>query len=236
MLSLQTRDNWAAAQVTVTVGVGVGVWTCGAASNSAVDALNDLCTWANDAARPWFGLALFSWSWARQSSTGGAILKVKNSGGVWSYAPNAAAIILLGIAAAGPVLEVVGADAAAATWAPWPDGQLPVALAGLYHDKATGQASGVGTVRPVVPVYSPWAGRVRAVVQASDLRRLPDVLQAASHPRRAWLRLSSVQLVSEYVVPPIGAGWLLLALGAVSRSRQGVGLWAVELELGGEAA
>lgn len=236
MLSVQTLHDWAAAQVTVTVGAGVGVWTCAAASNSAVDALNDLCTWANDAARPWFGAALFSWSWARQESTGGAVLKVKNSGGVWTYAPNAAAVILLGIAGAGPVLEVVGADAAVGTWSPWPDGQLPVALGDLYHDKAPGQASGVGTVRPVVSAFSPWAGRVRAVVRAGDCRRLPDVLQVAAHPRRAWLRLSNMRLVSEYVVPPIGAGWLRLALGQVSRSRQGVALWAVELELGGEAA
>lgn len=232
MLSLQTSQAWGSASATITIGAGVDTWACTPTSNSAVDALEDLCTWANDAGRPWFGAALFQWGWARHGATGGAVLKVKNSGGAFAWAPNGTAAALLGIAAGGAAVEHVGTAAAAGTWAPWPDGLLPLRLGSSYWDKAPGQGSGVGAVRPVVAGVAPWAGVCRAVVGPTEAQRWPELLAAASHPRRCWLRQSNVQLGSAYVVPPIGAGWLLLALGQTQRAKAGVRLWSFDLSLG----
>jgi hypothetical protein len=235
MLSLQTSHDWAAAAVTVTVGAVVEVWSCPASANSAVDALEDFCTWANDAARAWWPAALFGWSWERQSSTGGALLKVRNTGGVWSWAPNGAALALLGIPAQGPGIVASGSTAGVGTWAPGPGGLLPLRLGQTWWDKSPGQASGVGTVRPVVPAFSPYAGVCAPIVGPVETMRWPEIVKLCSHPRRAWLRLSSVQ-ASEWTVPPAGYGWLRLGLGAVQRSRAGVRLWRFELQLVGEAA
>jgi len=234
VLSVQTSHDWSAVSATVTVGAVAEVWTCAATSNSAVDALEDLCAWANDAARGWFPAALFQWGWARDSSTGGALLKIKNSGGPFSWAPNLAAIQRLGVVAGGPAVELVGASDASGTWAPEPAGLLSLRLGRVYHDKAPGQGSGVGAVRPGLSGLAPWAGECAPIVGPVDARRWPEVSQVAAHPRRAWLRLAGVS-GSDYVVPPIGAHWARFALGPVRRSRVGGHLWRLDFGLAGEA-
>lgn len=235
MLSLQTRDDWAAAQVTITVGGLPDTWTCPATANSARQAIDDLAAWANDFARPWGGIALFSWNWARNPDDGGALLSLTNSGGVFDYQPNLAAELLLGLQTSLGRVTVTGTSSAAGTWAPAPDGYLPL-RGGTEWLRGDGQASAVGTVRPGVPGLAAWWARCQVVVEARDLARLTDVLQWASHPRRVWLRLSNVTRASESVVPPGDTtGWRLLALGQVQRSAQGVSLWSVGLDVQGEA-
>lgn len=234
MLSLQTRDTWSNAQVTIQVGVHVAVWGGATAAPSAVDALQDLVAWANDPARPWWGLALFSWSWQRHAATGGALAVVNNSGGVWSWTPNGTALALLGVAAAAGVLEVVGTTPAAGTWAPGPTGQLALKL-GVLWLRSSGQASAEGAVRAGVPGLAPWVARCRPVTGAQDAARLTAILAEAAHPRRAWLRTSNVLRTSEYVIPPDATGWRLVALGEVSRQRQSAALWQHELAVAGEA-
>lgn len=234
MLSLQTRDSWAAAQVTIQVGVHVDVWVGSSSLPSAVDALNDLAAWANDVARAWWGAALFDWGWQRQASTGGALLVLRNSGGVFNYTPNAAALALLGLPAAAATLEVVGTAAAVGTWAPGPTGLLALKL-GVRWLQSKGQASAVGAVRDGVPGLAPWVAICRPVTGAQDAARLADLLGHASHPRRAWLRVSNVHRSSEFVVPPDATGWALVALGEVKRQRAAASLWQHELAVAGEA-
>lgn len=234
MLSLQTRDGWTTAAATIQVGVHVDTWNATTIAPSAVDALQALTAWANDPARPWWGLALFDWGWDRQPTTGGAVLIVRNSGGVWSWTPNATALALLGIAAAVGVLEVTGTTAAVGTWAPGPTGQLALKL-GVLWLRSSGQASAVGAVRSGVPGLAPWVARCTPVTRAQDAARLTAILAVAAHPRRAWLRVSNVARSSEFMVPPDVAGWRLVALGEVTRSRQGTALWRHELAVAGEA-
>ena len=235
MLSMQTRDNWAAAQVTIQVGVNADLWTGSASLSSSVDALQDLAAWANAGARPWAGLALFSWGWLRQAATGGALLKLTNSGGVFSFSPNGAAGALMGLPAAVGVLTVTGTLPAVGTWAPGPTGYLALQL-GVTWLQGAGQASGVGAVRPGVPGLAAWVASCRPVVEAQDCARLTAILERASHPRRAWLRESNVTRSTESVTPPGDlAGWRLVALGPVQRQRQGVSLWQCDLAMAGEA-
>lgn len=234
MLSLQTRDSWAQASVAVTVGAATATWTCAATSTSAFDAMTDLTTWANAAARPWFGVALFDWAWARQSSTGGAVLRIRNGGGVFGYAANATAISLLGIAAGAGALEYVGTVAAAGTWSSGPGVAISLRM-GVNWLKGQGEASGVGALRPGVPGLAPWLATCRPVVNAQECARLTSVLARAANPRRAWLRLSNVARSTEYIVPPDAAGWKLVAVGAISRNRQGASLWTIDLTISGEA-
>lgn len=239
MLSLQTRDNWHAAQVTIKVGAPSATWTCPATANSAVDAANDLGSWANDAARPWAGLALFSWSWARHAPSGGAKFKLINSGGAFDYTPNGAAVTLLGLPAMAGQVQVTGTAPAAGSWAPGPTGYLALQL-GVLWLKAGGQASAVGAVRPGVTGLAPWVASCRPVVEAQDAARLAALLGVASHPRRAWLRVSNtegmVAAFGETVTPPGDlAGWRLVALGQVQRQRQGASLWQCDLAVAGEA-
>jgi hypothetical protein len=234
MLSLQTSDSWAAAQVTIQVGVNVDVWVGSSSLPSAVDALNDLTDWANDVARAWWGVALFDWSWERQVSTGGALLVLRNNGGVFDFTPNATALALLGIPAAAAALEAVGTAAAAGTWAPGPTGYLALKL-GVPWLKGGGQASAVGAVRSGVPGLAAWVAICRPVAGAQDTARLAELLGSASHPRRAWLRLSNVQRSSENVAPPDLQGWKLVALGTVQRNRAGASLWQHDLAVAGEA-
>lgn len=239
MLSLQTSDDWAAAQVTIQVGVNSATWTCPSTANSAVDAANDLVTWANDGARPWAGAVVFGWSWARQPGTGGALLELQASVGVFSYTPNTAAQVLLGIGAAVNRAAATGNLPAAGTWAPGPSGYVALKLGEAWL-KGAGQASAVGAVRPGVPGLAAWVARCQPVVKAQDVARLTYVLGDASHPRRAWMRLSNVgerlgsfaELVTD---PDTATGWRLVALGQVQRAPVGVGLWRCELAVAGEA-
>jgi len=235
VLSLQTRDTWSAAQVTATVGGLSDVWTCGATENSAVDALNSLGSWANALARPWGGLALFAWNWARNGADAGAKASLTNSGGVWSYTPNAQAQTLLGMAAMVGQVTVTGTSSAAGTWSPGPRGYVAL-RGGTEWLRDSGQASAEGAVRPGVPGLAPWLARCQTTVEALELARLTDVVQKASHPRRAWLRLSNVARVSESVVAPGDtSGWKLVAFGPVQRSSAGVSLWSVSLDVQGQA-
>lgn len=234
MLSLETTGDWAAATVTVTVGAGADVWSGNAELLSAFAAMQDLTTWANDAGRPWFGAALFDWTWQRQASSGGAIFKLRNNGGVFDYTPGGTAAALLGIPALAGVLTATGTTAANGTWAPGPDGFLPLKL-GVQWLKAGGVASGVGAVRPGIPGYAPWVAVCQPMVKAQDCARLTAVLLLASHPRRAWLRLSNVARPDEILLPPDSAGWRVVALGQVQRSRRQVSIWQCELAVAGEA-
>lgn len=234
MLSLDTLGAWATAEVDVTVGAATETWTCPSTAVSAFAAAQDLVGWANAAARAWFGVVLFDWTWSRQAATAGATLLVRSLGGAFTYAPSADAQALLGIAA-GAGTSVAGAVAAVGTWAPSPSGRIALRDDGSWL-KDAGEASGVGTVRPGVPGASAWMASCRPVVDALDVARLTSVLVSARSPRAAWLRLSTVSLGTEYLAPPNAAtGWKRVALGAVSRGRSGASLWTLELAIGGEA-
>ena len=234
MLSLETKANWAGATVTVQIGAGVATWAGTAELLSAFNAMKNLTDWANGAGRPWFGLALFDWTWQRHASSGGAIVKLRNNGGAFNYTPGGTAAALIGIPAVAGVLTAVGTSAANGTWAPGPNGFLPLKL-GIQWLKASGQASGVGAVRPSIPGFAPWVAVCQPLVKAQDCARLTAVLLLASHPRRAWLRLSNVARADEILLPPDLIGWKLVALGAVQRSRRQVSIWQCELAVAGEA-
>lgn len=235
MLAIETQDDWSAAELTVTVGAWVETWTCPATAISARAAIDDFVGWANDFARGWFGFALFSWSWQRNASDGGAKLVLTNSGGVWDLLPNAAAQTLLGLPAAAAVLTVTGTTSAAGTWAPARDGVVPL-RGGREWLRDAGEASGVGAVRRGVPALAPWLAICQAVVEARDAARLTAILATASSPRRAWLRLANVPRASESVVAPgDSTGWRWVALGEVRRSQRTVSLWSVTLDVQGEA-
>lgn len=234
MLSLDTLGAWATAEVDVTVGAATETWTCPSTAVSAFAAAQDLVGWANAAARAWWGVVLFDWTWTRQAATSGATLTVRSLGGAFTYAPNADAASLLGVAA-GAGTSVVGAVAAVGTWAPSPSGRIALRDDGAWLPTA-GEASGVGAVRPGIPGASRWTAKARPTVDALDLGRLTSCLVSATSPRAAWLRLSTVRLATEYLAPPNAAtGWKRVSLGKVSRGRAGASLWTLELTLGGEA-
>ena len=235
MLSLQTRDNWSTLSVSVKVGAPAAeVWTCDRTENSAFDALVSFVTWCNAAGRSWTGLVLFDWTWQRDATTGGAIVSVRASGATMNLTPNDF-YALLSLAAVVGATTSTGTTAAAGTWSPAPAGKLPLRL-GVRWLREPGEASGVGAIRPGIPgLAAPWY-TCRPVVGAVDCARWTDVVRWASHPRRAWLRLSNVARVSEWVVSPgDDDGFALLAVGQVQRQRQGASLWSFDLRLAGDA-
>lgn len=198
MLAVETGDVWAFS-VDVTVAPVVETYTNSANDKDAYAAIVALVAWANSVARPWYGARVFSWSWARQSSTGGALLTLSATGGVFSITAGANA--RLGLPAAANVTSVAGTTAATGTWAP----VSRLAVARNLRVLGEGDANGDGAVRPGVPGLAGSRPTLAAIGTAIDAARIAAVLAVASNPRRATCYQTHTDT------------WLEVALGAATR-------------------
>lgn len=207
MLALETTDNWA---FTVDIDIG-GAETYSNAEADAYSSIAALVDWANSPARGWFGASLFSWSWARNASTGGAILTLTAAGFPFTITNGAHA--RLGLPADNNVQEVVGDQPASGTWAP--DSGLMVSRNIRQLDK--GDANGGGSIRPGVPGAAVYRPTVAAIGTALDTARLASILASASSPRRGWVWQQHT------------ATWLEFAIGQPNRSPVDTTHYRVEL-------
>lgn len=178
MLAVETTDTWTFS-VDVTVGAATETFTNAAADKDAYAAITAFVTWLNAAGRAWFGTRTFSWTWARQSSSGGAILVLSATGGVFTITAGASA--RLGLPAAAGVTTVIGTTAATGTWAP----VSKLAMARNLRLLGKGDACGDGAVRPGVPGLAGSRPSLAAIGTAVDAGRVAAVLADASNPRRA---------------------------------------------------
>lgn len=196
MLALETGDNWAFA---IDIDIG-GAETYTNAEADAFASIEALVAWANSPVRGWFGLATFSWSWLRDSATGGATMVLTSSG--FAFDITAGAHDRLGIPADAGVNEVTGDQPASGTWAP----VSRMAVRRNMRVLERGDANGAGSVRPGTPGSAVYRPEVSAIGTAIDAARLAAVLAVASSPRRGWV----YQLHT--------AEWLQLAFGAPNRT------------------
>ena len=200
MFSLRTDDDWTALEVDVTVAPDPAeTFSNAATDSSAYEAMVAFDTWLNAAGRAWSGGVSFAWTWARDTTTGGALLTLTATGGLFTI--DAGALSTLGFAAGGAWATVTG-SAALGTWAP--AGKMAVAQHMRVLER--GDAPGDGVLRPGVPGAAHQTPTVSAVCTALDAARLADILADAENPRVAVV----YQLHT--------AEWLTLAVGEITRS------------------
>jgi len=200
MFSLRTDDDWTALSVAVTVAPDPAeTFSNAAADSSAYEAMVAFDAWLNAGGRAWTGVVSFAWTWARDTTTGGALLILTATGGLFTI--DAGALSTLGFAAGGAWATVTGA-AALGTWAP--AGKMAVSNHMRVLDR--GDASGDGALRPGVPGAAHYAPEVSAVGTAVDAARMADILADAENPRVA------------VVYQLHNAEWLTLAVGDITRS------------------
>lgn len=198
MLAIETTDTWTFS-VDMTVGVNTETFTGAAADRDAYAATVAFVAWANAAGRAWTGTRTFSWTWVRQSSTGGAILVLSATGGTFTITAGAAA--RLGLPASVGATIVIGTTAATGTWAP----VSTIAISRNLRVLGKGDACGDGAVRPGVPGLAGSRPSLAAIGTATDAARVAAVLADASNPRRA----TGYQRHTD--------SWLEVALGRASR-------------------
>lgn len=215
MLALETTHSWGWA-LDVTVGAATETYTNAVTDSDAATSVQALVDWLNAPGRAWFATRAFAWTWARQASTGAAILTLTATGGTFSI--NAGALATLGFAAAAGVTSVTG-SAAVGTWAP----VSGVSVRRDFRLLSEGDAGGNGAVRPGVPGLACRAPRLEAVGTATDAARLAAVLATASSPRRAMLWQVHT------------GSWVEVALGPVSRSPQGTLHYQFTFDVAGDA-
>lgn len=213
MLSLETRDTWTF-NLSVTVGASTEVYSNTATSSYA--SILAFVAWANSGARAWTGSCTFGWSWARDASTGGAILTLVANN---FFTIDGGSTPTLGFPAlAFPDTSVIADTPAVGTWAPKAFG-----LSGYYRfmDEA-GDASATGAIRPGTPAKAAYRPSVEAVGTAQDAARLTYILGRASNPRRAWAWRKDSNT------------WIYLAVGSVDRQLDG-NLFAFSMDTRGQA-
>ena len=238
MLALETRSNWAGMMASVKVGTPVAeVWTPPATVADAVSAMNALVAWCNDAGRSWYGTAGFVWSWTNDKATRGALLALHDVSGSFIFTAAGTTTALLGLATHTGVV-VQATTPADGTWCPGTSGRVPLG-AGQRWLRGAGDGSGAGSIRPGVSALAAPVWRSKTTCHALDVARLQVELAASSHPRRGWLRLSTVAIgASEQYVdgdPDFSARWRRVAVGKVATAAAPAGLYNVTADFAGDA-
>ena len=211
MIAIATTDAWETASITLDDGSGPQVFF--PMSTNARDVADEFRDWVDDT----FDDAAL-WLWARDPSSGGALVVFSLPLG-YTMTTNAAAQSILGAAAAG------GPGMTATVWTA-PAGSIvpPTPIAGAYVDNrfaaetTRGAASGVGVARASVPGMAATSMRVRWPAYAVDMERVRAAQQNASSPRQAHIYDSAY-------------GWMLVSLGPVRVVRSGLKLWRVSAEV-----
>ena len=214
MISLRTSDAWTALVVAVTVAPDPAETFTGSAT-SAYEAMVEFDSWLNGAGRAWTGVVSFSWTWERDSTTGGALLILTASGGLFSI--DGGAQSTLGFAAGGAFASTTGA-AALGTIAPVGG----VAVRAYMRQLAVGDACGDGVLRPGVPGAAHYRPAVSFVGDSLDAGRTAAMLATASNPRIAVVWQKHL------------AAWRTLAIGPISRSVASTHHYKFDLNVAGE--
>jgi hypothetical protein len=218
MLSLETSETWAGAQITVTTDAAVVCTVTLFQEASAYDAMQTITAELTSALG-----GVWSWSWIRNPLDSGAkiILGVTGGGYAWGATLNATMQARLGIAASiiSPTVQHTGISSASGTWAP----AVRIAVRRHVRSLAGGDCGSALSLRTGVPGLAGIAPTVEAACTPQDAARLTSVLSVARNPRRAHIYQTHT------------ASWRQLAIGKVSRTAVGQSLYSVTLECRGEA-
>ncbi len=220
MICLNTKDNWALAQVTVTVSGTPHNWACPSNILCASEAIYDFTNWFDGAFYPKNATPNFD----RNATDGGIKLTVAfttswgGSPQTVTIAPNATATALLGfVTATGNTLTA--ASSAAGTWAPAQAGGLITYGLDYPMLEGTGDAAGAGAIRSGVPGLANCKPVVEAVCNPTDAARLASVLARLPTYRRGL------------IYKPLDQTWHYLSFGAVSRANAGHTLYKFSFDV-----
>lgn len=210
--------DWTVAVVEIVAGVTTDQYSGTVARMSVVDFLDALTAWATST----FAVGTFTWTWARESATSGAIITIHADGGTFTLeCTNADAQTGLGFppGAAGPDSDLEADSSAAGTWAP----RWAIGVRTDLRVLGRGDACGDGAVRPGVPGLASFRPDVRATGTARDAARLASVLSTASSPRVASIYQTHTDT------------WLTLAVGNIERDPVDTHNYGFSLDVAGEA-
>jgi len=210
MLSIRTTDTWAGGEVAVDEGGGATTITLDATHNSVYDAMVYIIAQAT-AGQP----GMYSWTWRRDDSTGGALLTLSGTN-AFTSTWNATAQARLGFSASyGSATGHAGTAVSSGTFDP----DTVLDLRGWYLQLGgDGDASGSGVCRPGVAALATRPTTLRTAAPVLDVSRVVTVSALAEIPRRGW------------VYQAHEATWRLVDVGGVSASRAGPKLWQIEIE------
>lgn len=201
MMALDPIDiDWLVAEIEINDGATTDQFNASQSATNVVLVLDELVAWATVTFVP-----TFSWSWQRESATGGAIITISCTGGSFTLeATNTDAQDGYGYPAGaqGPATDIEADASAAGTWAPtW-----PIGLRADLRVLPDGDACGDGGIRPGVPGLAHRSPIATAAGTARDAARLAAMLALSANPRRATAYQTHTGL------------WLSFALGDVERS------------------
>ena len=212
MLALDTADDWTTVTLTFDDGAASGSWSPTATQNNAKDAFDALVTWFESTFAP----KTAAWTFARDGTKAGAVVTLTLSSG-FTVTANSAAQSLLGFDAASAGGQVTHTGTPIGTWIPSNPLTLRRYARGLI---GTGNASGVGSVRPGVPGLAGRSPTLATVGSTLDGIRLVDSLAAGATSRGGW------------VYQTHQSAWRRLTLGAMRRQpTRGGKLYRISIEV-----
>jgi hypothetical protein len=201
--------------IDLTVAGNLDIYTSSGADLNVVEAMNSLVAWCNGLTRPWFGNTVFSWQHTNYGGRGAP--KLASSGLDFDYDPDAQAQTALGIAPELGTFITDNSTGAIGAWYP----AAGVSLTQWLRTLGDGDAGGNGAVRSGVPGLGRFAPPVEAWATAAEMAVLPEVLRAATLPRRGqiydaandeWRQVSVGGYTQER--SPVDAGYYMARLTA----------------------
>ena len=213
MMSIETAAPWSTATWTVTIAATPFAFTSSTAT-SAYDWMTEFVAWVPT---KWGGVSV-TWSWVRDTATGGALLSMTFNF-VAQLVADTDAQTAMGFGNGNASTHTATAPSSG-TWAP----DVPIAVSAYMRQLDSGDAGGSRYgVRPGVPGLAGIRPKVDALGTPLDAARIGYVLGEGTHPRRAWIYQLHRAL------------WRHLALGAVTRSAEGTSAYRWAFETAGEA-
>jgi hypothetical protein len=173
---------------------------------SAVNMRTILDHWVDELNSNW-GAGAFSWSWASLDAYGGVAVTITSTVGAFDVVANADWTSLTGMASAAGVTSWTSTANPLGCWSPSLGFDVRKAGYRLAPDGDCGL--GATLVRPDAPALSLGRPDVACVATFGQAYALSARLADASSPRYAWVYQRGM------------ATWTRLALGLVSRSREG---------------
>tara|TARA_R100000951_G_scaffold114403_1_gene118633 strand:- start:272 stop:925 length:654 start_codon:yes stop_codon:yes gene_type:complete len=217
MIAAFTADAWSTAEITLDDGGGAQVFTVPAGVANAYNAAEEFRDWVDGT----FGDTA-AWTWARDTTTGAAVITFSLPLG-YTMSTNAAAQSILGAdAAGGPGMTSTDWTAPAGTIAPMTVGAGAIVDQRVRVFASRGRAAAVGVARHGVGALAAYRTRVRWPVAAVDMERARAVQAGMSSPRKA------------HIYGGAAYGWLFdLSVGTVTLAKSGIGLWRAVAEVRG---
>jgi len=164
------------ALVSVTTAAGLDSLTLSGAPHEWLAAFAE---WLDDAARPWYGLTV--WTWAAAVDASGALTLTLQADDAFTLASGDAMAAVLGLPDV--TLQTETAGLVPGLWVP----RSGVSLRQWVQALEEGQISGTGATRPGVPVTAGLRPDVRAAATPGELARLGQWSRAGGTPRIVWL-------------------------------------------------